>query len=406
MITALSACTAITMNTSETSTLVSDEHSFQQAIALANADSNIRTITFLKDAYIRLSTPVTYTGSQALILIGNNATIDGAATGVFYLDNYLTAVTEDGTLIFNTTADITIHQLSVVNNATRGIVIRIPDNATGDDIVISLHHVIIRNSALYGLHIDDNADDCDDGSEGSEIGINLNIFNSSFIGNGTGAIDFDGIRVDERARGGITATIKNTHIDSNGGDGIELDEAGAGDVKVIMVNVTTDNNGFFDSEDFDDGFDIDEADDGDINVTLTSVQALNNMDEALDFDEQGNGDVILKFDAVTANNNFDEAIKIDEENAGSISADFSLISITKNGDDGIQFTESGEGTIKASLKKITAINNARYGIKMEQWLIEDEPVPAEEPGELISDKIFMQGNKKGDEIKTNNITMK
>ncbi|TDP01898.1 hypothetical protein [Marinomonas balearica] len=112
----------------------------------------------------------------------------------------------------------------------------------------------------------------DDGDLGSAIGIKLDIRNSNFIANGTGAIDFDSIRVDERAQGSITATIVNTNIIGNGGDGIELDEAGAGDVNATMNNVAINNNGAYNEKDLDDGFDIDDGDDGDLIVTLNNLQ--------------------------------------------------------------------------------------------------------------------------------------
>jgi len=243
---------------------VSDEATLNAAIDMANADNSIQKIVFAKNAQISLNHPVIYTGTQKLTLLGNGAIIDGSAAGSFSIADDLTASTEDGTLVFYTAADITIKKLSVMNSATRGIVVNIPDDAQGDDIQVSLEKVEIRDSALYGLHIDDNADEFDDGDLGSVIGIELNIINSSFIGNGTGAIDFDGIRVDERGEGGIHAHIIHTHIDGNGGDGIELDESGEGDVDASMKHVTLNENGFYNEEDLDDGFDIDEAGEGDL----------------------------------------------------------------------------------------------------------------------------------------------
>jgi len=405
----LSLMTAIAaLNTTNASAgnKISDEYSLQQAIAAANADSSITKLVFRKNAEISLTAPVIYSGRQALTLIGNGATIDGSAAGSFTLDEDLSAVTEDGTLIFNTASDITINKLSVINNATRGIVVNIPADAEGDDITVNLKKVTISHSALYGLHIDDNANEFDDGSEGSAIGVNLNIVKSSFIANGTGAIDFDGVRVDERAEGDINAVIIQTHIDANGGDGVELDEAGAGDVEATMVRVSISDNGFYNEADLDDGFDIDEAGDGDIEVNLIKVTANNNMDEGLDFDEAGEGDVELKLRRVTVDNNADEGIKVDEENGGNIEAKLSKVKVSNGGDDGVQFTELGGGKIEAELRKVTADNNAKYGIKMEQWFIEDEDSPVEEAGELKVKKVSLQGNGKGDELKTNNIITK
>lgn len=385
---------------------VNDEHSLQLAIDAANTDASIDKIVFAHDASIVLTAPVIYTGSQDLKLVGNGATIDGSSAGSFELDTDLTAVTEDGTLVFNTTGDVTINNLSVIDSATRGIVVNIPDDATGDDISVKLYNVSISGSALYGLHVDDNADSFDDGTDGSAIGIDLKINNSSFTANRTGAIDFDGVRVDERAEGDITSSILNTTIDGNGGDCIELDETGNGDVDSLMVNVSISDNGFYNEEDLDDGFDIDEADDGDIEVKLINVTANNNMDEGLDFDEAGEGDVKAKLINVEALNNTDEGFKVDEEDGGDIEAVIKNINVSDNGDDGIQFTELAEGEIEGKLKNVTANNNAKYGIKMEQWVVEDEEAPAEEAGEVKVSSVSLSGNGKGDDIKVNNIELK
>lgn len=382
---------------------VYDEISLRAAIAAANADSSVSKIVFNKKAQITLHEPVIYNGSQNLLLVGNNATIDGSQAGEFILDDNLTAITEDGTLVFNTGGNISINNLSVVNSATRGIVINVPETATGDDIEVRLQKVKVTDSALYGLHIDDNTDEFDDGTTGSAIGIDLQIHKSSFTGNGTGAIDFDGIRVDERGLGSIHASIIKTQIDGNGGDGIELDEGGAGDVEATMIMSSVSDNGFYNEDDLDDGFDIDEAGDGDIEVTLFRVNVENNMDEGLDFDEAGNGDVELELRKVKAMNNHDEGIKVDEEDSGNIDARLTKVKVVGGGDDGIQFTEVGEGSIEATLKKVRATDNKKYGIKIEQWFIEDEDTPVEEAGSLKAKKVYLSGNGKGDDIKLNNI---
>lgn len=382
---------------------VYDETSLQQAIAEANADNTVKKIVFARDAQITLSAPVVYTGSQDLTLIGKGAKIDGSAAGSFVLDEDLTAITKDGTLVFNTAGDIRIRNLTVENNATRGIVVNIPENATGDNIEVTLNRVNILNSALYGLHIDDNADEFDDGAAGSAIGVNLHITRSNFVGNGTGAIDFDGVRVDERADGDINATIVNSRISGNGGDGIELDEAGNGSVEANMIRVGINDNGFYNEADLDDGFDIDEADDGDIEVFLSDVRVHNNRDEGLDFDEEGEGDVELKLRRVSAINNSDEGIKVDEEDAGDITGKLVKVAVKQSGDDGIQFTELGEGSIETKLVKVKALNNAKYGIKAEQWVVEDEEVSIEPAGSIKAVKVTLEGNAKGDEIEVNNI---
>ena len=383
---------------------IHDEASLLAAIDNANTSSKVKTLVFAKDANISVSQPVIYTGSQPLRLIGNGATIDGSLAGSFVLDEDLTAVTQDGTLVFNTAKEVSISNLSVVNSATRGIVVNIPEDAEGKDIRVRLNNVTIADSALFGLHVDDNADEFDDGVSGSEIGIRLDLFKSIFVGNGTGAIDFDGVRVDERGNGSIIANIRKTIIDGNGGDGIELDEAGDGGVVASVSFSTFNGNGFFNEEDLDDAFDIDEADAGDIRVSVFKSEANDNMDEGLDFDEEGEGSAYVKLFKFEAQNNRDEGIKVDEEDAGDIIANIVRTEVLDNGDDGLQFTEIGEGIIGAALLKVEASNNAKYGVKMEQWVIEDEEENAEAAGYLEAKSVVLEGNGKGDEIKLNNIT--
>ncbi|HIL77729.1 MAG: hypothetical protein ABGX71_11400 [Methyloprofundus sp.] len=382
---------------------VSDESSFNAAIDAANLDNSINKIVFEKNAQLSLSHPVIYTGNQDLMLFGNGATIDGENAGSFTLDNELLASTEDGTLIFNTQGNITIQQLSIVNSATRGLVINIPQDAQGDDIQISLDAVDIHGSALYGLHIDDNADKFDDGEIGSAIGIELNISDSSFKDNGIGAIDFDGIRVDERGQGDIHATIINTHIDGNGGDGLELDEAGRGSVDAKLQHVTFNDNGFYNEDDLDDGFDIDERGAGDIEVSLFKVLVNRNKDEGLDFDEAGSGDVKIKLQRVIVMGTVDEGIKIDEHGEGNIETIFSNVMVMDGGDDGIQVTEQGNGHIESELQKVSAINNNKSGVKIEQWFEKDEKLSVEKGGALHLNKLALTGN--GSELQLHNVNV-
>ncbi|ODB94042.1 hypothetical protein A3194_05090 [Candidatus Thiodiazotropha endoloripes] len=387
------------------SVVVYDESSLQDAFQQASYNPDIDEIIFKRNSHISLSAPAIYSGEQSITLIGRGSTIDGSAAGSFVLDADLTAITEDATLIFETAAEVKIKNLKVINSATRGIVVNVPSDASGDDISVNLDRVTISNSALFGLHVDDNADAFDDGTSGSMLGIELKLTRCTFEYNGTGAIDFDGVRVDERSLGDIYAFISNTTIDNNGGDGIELDEAGDGNVEVYMNRVSLNDNGFYNEEDLDDGFDIDEADDGDIQAHLTNLVVNNNMDEGLDFDEAGNGDIEAKFKRITALNNNDEAIKLDEEDAGDIEAKLTRVNVEQSGDDGIQFTELGEGKIETVLKSVRALDNNKYGIKIEQWVVEDEAEHAEEAGSLTLKRVELAGNGNGDEVKTNNIEM-
>ena len=386
---------------------ISDEASLKSAIAMANADSNITRIVFERNAQIKLTSPVIYTGKQALSLLGNDSTIDGAAVGSVALNADLTATSKGGALVFHTGANVTIQRLTVSNSALRGVVISIPGDAQGDDIQVFLHKVNILNSALYGLHVDDNADEFDEGSTGSAIGIKLNISQSNITGNGVGAIDFDGIRVDERGQGDIYVMINDTHIDGNGGDGLELDEGGEGDVDAAMKHVTFNNNGFYNAEDLDDGFDIDEAGGGDVKVSLFKVQVNNNKDEGLDFDEEDDGDMLIKLRDVVAINNTDENIKVEEQGAGDITARIFNVEVKNSTNDGIQITELGKGRIEAVvLKKVSATDNKKYGVLIEQWFEKGEEKPVEAEGSLEIEGLTLSGNGAGDELGLHNVVIK
>lgn len=402
----VSLLSAIAASSAKTLDDVHDEASLQIAISNASKDNNISEIAFRPDSLIILYAPVIYSGSQPIKYTGNNATIDGTNAGNSLVNKGLSASTNDATLLFNTASKIEINNMTVKNSATRGIAVNIPADAQGDDSAISLDRVDISKSALYGLHIDDNSSMFDDGIQGSVIGINLNISNSNITGNGISAIDFDGIRIDERSSGNISALITNSHIDGNGGDGIELDEAGEGDVAVTMVHVTLNNNGFYNNADLDDGFDIDEAGPGNIEVSFYDVKIYNNKDKGLDFDEAGEGNADIKLSYVNASNNSDDGIKIDEEGEGEIDVKFHLSTVSSNGDDGIRITETNKGRIDAVLFQVTANENTKHGIRIEQWPIKDTNSIDEEPGSLEIIEVTLTGNGKGNNIKTKNVEIK
>ncbi len=404
----LAAVASTNVNAFPNKTKVKDEASLIAAVEAAN-NGEIDRIVFKKNAKISVTEPVIYTGSQKLTLVGNGAKIDGSEAGevtpAIDDEGRDTLVSDDATLMFNTSADIFIRNLSVVNSKTRGIVVNVPQDAEGADILVDLKKVTVSGSALFGLHIDDNSNEFDEGDAGSAIGIKLDVARSQFIGNGVGAIDYDGVRVDERGEGGIEASFFATKIDENGADGMELDEAGEGDINVLIVGATMNGNGFQNPEDLDDGFDIDEADAGSLNITILNAMVNDNLDEGLDFDEAGEGDVNLTLRRVEAFGNTDEGIKADEEDAGSINANLTKVVVNGSGDDGVQFTELGNGDINASLVKVTARNNDKYGIKMEQWDVEDE-LDDVTTGTAQFKYLKLDGNGKGDEVKTNGIDVK
>lgn len=402
---AMTALVCIFTGNANAEAIVTDEVTFSTAINAANIDSRIQLIVFAQNAQISLTKPIIYTGTQKLTLQGNGATIDGAKAGSFILDSEFLAHTQDASLVFKTSSDITINQLSVVNSATRGIVVEIPDTAQGQDIKVTLNKVQILNSALYGLHVDDNVDEFDDGELGSEIGIKLYIAHSKINQNGIGAIDFDGIRIDERGLGTIEATIFKTQINNNGGDGLELDESGAGHVIATLKHVSLNDNGYYNKVDLDDGFDIDEGGAGNIEVTIVNVQVNNSPDEGLDFDEAGAGNVKVKLEGLRVQGTLNEGVKVDEAGSGNVDLEFSDVIVAKGEDDGIQVTERDAGRIVAELQKVSATDNKKYGIIMQQWEVIGGGLSPEEPGALKYKELTLSGNGSGNQLELHNVAV-
>ncbi len=327
--------------------------SFRAAIELANSDSSYTEIDFNPGlGPINLVSSVIFIGPQPLMISGENTTIDGSGIGA------------GNTFETTMTKYLSIKDLAVEDSTAKGILVSVPLDADSD-VMVTLDNVTITGSSLYGLHIDDNSNDEDDEGEGAPIGVIMTLMDSSFTGNGTGELDFDGVRVDERGNGGISAYVFNTAIDANGGDGMELDEGQNGNVELYMSDSSLNENGFFNEEDLDDGLDIDEGGQGNILVTMMSVDVNGNYDEGLDFDEAGQGNVKLNLTDITAEENMDEGIKVDEEDDGSINAQLTNVSVSDGGDDGIQMESVDKGQLHALMTNVTSTGNAKYGVKLE-----------------------------------------
>lgn len=332
--------------------------SFREAVTIANENSNVRKIVISKDVdVVTLDKEVVYKGVQDLQVAGKGAVL--LASDVFA-----------GEAIFKSisgSADLTFKHLTVDGDfdpgetAANGILVAVPSHATGT-LTVDLQKVFVVNAGLHGVHIADQLNN-------SDATMQLLARDSVFANNGIGALDFDGIRVDEGGEGYIIADIRRTSVDENGGDGLELDERGAGGVIAKIFSTSFDENGFFNEEDLDDGFDIDEAGDGGINALLRRVTANGNLDEGIDFDEDGSGSTHLNFMWVEASGNTDEGIKATEDDdgeadPGSIHAYFHRVTANNNGDDGIELEELGPGNLGAVFSRVTASNNGDAGVQL------------------------------------------
>ncbi|MEM0914509.1 MAG: hypothetical protein AAGK09_07850 [Planctomycetota bacterium] len=324
--------------------------SLREAIAKANADASVTQIHVGRGVgTITLDSALTYTGTQPLTLSGEGVTIRAAD-----------AFAGDGLIVSSGDADLTLVEITLDGafadgkTAANGVYIPVGPDASGM-LAVTLDRVTLINHGLFGLHVADQLHD-------SPAGIRLTVNETSVTNCGIGALDYDGIRVDEGGPGDIDADIENTAIDANGGDGLELDERGPGSVLAEIDDTTFDDNGFFNEEDLDDGFDIDEQGPGDIKASLEDVTLNGNLDEGLDFDEEDAGDIDVALEDVAANGSTDEGIKFNEEGPGGIAADFEDVDASGNGDDGIELDESGDGPIDADFEDVTAFGNGRDGV--------------------------------------------
>ena len=341
-----------------TNGLDSGEGSFRHAVEMASLNANVGTIVVNNSVnLITMASAVEFTGAQDL-------TIDGNRTVILAGD----AFTGDGVFISSGAADLKLFDLTIDGDfekgefAATGIFVPVTADADGaadadGQILVDLENVNLINHGLHGLHIADQIND-------SGASILLVLDNVLVTNNGIGAIDQDGIRVDEGGVGNIVARIENARFNANGGEGLELDERGEGNVVVDVKDSTFNENGFFAEEDLDDGLDIDESEDGGVTVRLESVDVNGNFDEGLDFDEAGNGGISLLLEKVDANNNIDEGIKVSEENEGDLSVLFEKVKARRNGDDGIELKETEGGSVFFTFETINVDRNGDEGIQV------------------------------------------
>ncbi|MEE2640028.1 MAG: hypothetical protein VX768_05335 [Planctomycetota bacterium] len=200
----------------------------------------------------------------------------------------------------------------------------------------------------------------------SDASIRLELTDCHVVGNGFGALDADGIRVDEGGLGNLHVTTLNSRIIGNGSDGIELDERGEGNLRALTDNSRFVGNGNFSSDDLDDGYDLDEAGSGDLWFRATSTVFLNNFDEGIDLDEEGNGDLTLSLRGIRAIGNTDEGIKASEEGTGDLFGHLYRIVSNENGE-GLELEEADEGSLDLVARSIVAHrNNDGNGMKLEE----------------------------------------
>ena len=338
------------------------------ALERANSDPTVSAIVVAPSVRtVRIDEPLVYSGGQDLRIDGRAVIepVSGAA-GDFDL---LTA-TGGG--------DLTLSRLTF-RGGSDGVVVVVPADATGD-LAVTLRNVSIVDNALFGLHVDDKAND-------SSASVRLTVLGSRIVGNGEGASDRDGIRVDEGGAGNIDATILASRLNENGAEGVELDEEGAGGVDLRVSASTFNDNGFLDPEDFDDGIDVDEADAGDVTVAISASEVSGNFDEGVDLNEGGEGSLRLRATAVRANDNTDEGIALEETDGGDIVASLAAVQARGNGADGVQAEEGGAGNLRVSVLGSSITDNDGFGV----LVVQEDPGS----GTLILRATRLTGNAEG-----------
>ena len=239
---------------------------------------------------------------------------------------------------------------------------------------------------------------------GSAASLHVTVIASKFEGNGFGALDRDGLRINEGGDGHLVAVIRFTRAIGNGANGIELDERGNGDVEFEIVGSHFSGNGSFDTSpvpDLDDGIDVDESAAGHLVGTVTLPSSNNNLEEGFDFNENdagdfrvdvtsswkpagisrrastsgrvadfaGGGDLITRLAGIKTNGNGaagDAELKIREKGDGNLNAGAVGVEASDNLNRGVQLREDDGGSLAARVPMATTNGNASHGVDFDE----------------------------------------
>ncbi len=423
--TALAVSTAIMMaapalaQTTEIVTSTADSGPGSLRAALDAVASTGGQVVVAAEGEIAIDSPLTYTGTAPLYVFGNGQTVRAAGNhDLFASVNGGDLTIKD--LSFAGPGGFDIENRGDANGvAGKGIFLDVASDQTGL-VALVLENVTVSGVANHGIHVSDCdlADACGGGGGGagggSDAGVILQLVNVTVDDAGNGKFDADGLRVDERGAGTISAFISGSTFRNVGADGIELDEGQAGDVRVIMSGTIFEDNGAycppdllaafmpdqdegefaqgevmpegipqaptgtpddgcFEYEvdtyddgsveafeigiDVDDAFDVDEAGPGSILASVSNTQILDSLDEGLDFDEEGPGDISMVLIGMSASGNADDGYKHSEEDEGSIRAIVVDSTATDNGGVGFVFEEENGGDVMVSMMGTTTSGN-------------------------------------------------
>ena len=338
---------------------------------------------------ILISSPLVYEGTDPLRITGAGQTIEGTTTGD---DFTLLEVSNGANLAVSNLRFYGRGDFDLENPGTgKGIFVKVPSDRTGI-VRLELTNVEVNGVANHGVHVSDCTlgDDCGSGSggggDGSPASVHVILKQVTVDGAGNGKFDADGVRVDERADGGIVLDVFGSEFVDVGADGVELDEGNDGDVFISVRNSVFEDNGAYcefapldlsepcieddDGElvrDLDDGFDIDEAGAGSLLGSVTGSNVNGNLDEGLDFDEEGPGGMNLDIWNVEAKANGDEGVKLSSANSGDINVNMRTMDVSDNDNDGIQVeTEDGDGEVHVVFQNSSSMGNSDDGLNISQ----------------------------------------
>jgi len=351
---------------------------------------------------IEIASTLTYASQESLYIEGSGQTITTP------LNITLLAVTEG--------ADLKVKNLDFVGpggfsitsrgdigqSAGKGIFVDVREEQTGS-VTLHLDNVSVSGVANHGIHVSDCslADDCGAGAggggEGSPAGIVVIADRLKVFDVGQGKFDADGLRVDDRGAGGITALIRRSSFTGVGADGVELDEGNEGSVDVLSLRNDFSNNGDYCDPALLQAFlpEVDEAEfaeseqitDADIPLPITGspddacieeeidryasgfIEAYEvgiDVDDGIDLDEAGDGDLLSRMVRTTINDNFDEGVDYDEAGDGSIDVRIVRSSAKGNADDGFKFSEEDGGDVIALVSRSFSKFNGGKGFVFEE----------------------------------------
>lgn len=351
--------------------------SLRAAVTAANANPRIGEIKVRKHLpAVALLSPVIYTGPQSLSIEGAGVVIVGTAV--------VSATPEtDAALVANGGGNLSLEDLTVRGSSGTGIIVDVPDARSGT-FSVELENVTVQKSVHHGVLINDQVDyfvDPDTRADGgSPASVRVRIRHSRFLDNGFGALDNDGLRINEGGAGSLFADISFSRAEGNGADGIELDERseGSAEFSVSFTNIT--GNGYFSSDDWDDGIDVDEAGPGDIVGKFFKTTANNNAEQGIDLNENNEGDLRIGMFSVTGNGNAEEGIELEEDDdfadfpaetwGGNLVAVLTDVTTSGNGandgDAGLKLREKFTGDLTARVYKATALDNDIGGIQLRE----------------------------------------